>query len=420
MASLKNIAIQQRVPLLIFFVVQSVIFITWIPLDQGKLNRVLSFVGAVPMSLPYGDYKVIASAIQYHEQGGNPYETGAFDFAGRKYNYPAYWLQMPFLGFDQHHIKYVYIVFASLFAMGLSLVFWRDKTRAWCGYLPFIFSPPVLLALERCNYELVVFFLVVLAVWIGFRSKSHVAGWAGGGILYLATVLKVFPVFGFIVFVRDNWKKTFLFLTPFAILSVGYFAYSRPYLKLVHENTPWSQYLSFGLNVLPFNMAKWISPESKVLPVYFLAVAWLLAAMVLFISYRLGERPLPKDESGVYDAVLFRAASGIYIAVFLMGSNFDYRLLFLLATLPFVVRMFREDVSSRRTYALYFGCLFGALWLSEANLLWRYHTIGRSFVLALNELCCWGLLFFCVVLQFKLLPPFLREIVYRRYISPTS
>ncbi|MCB1120714.1 MAG: DUF2029 domain-containing protein [Verrucomicrobiae bacterium] len=413
MASLKNFAAQQRVSLFIFFIVQSVIFITWAPLDKGKLNPALSFVGAVPMSLPYGDYKVIASAIQYHELGGNPYENGIFDFAGRKYNYPAYWLEMPFLGFDQAQIKYVYIVFATLFAIGLSLAFWNDRTKAWYSYLPFIFSPPVFLALERCNYELIVFFLVVLAVWICFRSRSHIAGWIGGGMMYLATVLKVFPVFGFIIFVRDSWKKTFLFLTPFAILSAAYFAYSRPYLKLVHENTPWSQFLSFGLNVLPFNIAKWIAPESKVLPVYFLALAWLLAAVMILIGFRQGKRKLPGDGTGVYDAALFRGASCIYIAVFLMGSNFDYRLLFLLATLPFIFRMLREDTMRRSVYTMYLGCMLVGMWFSEANLLWRYNTFGRSFVLALNELCCWGLFFISVLLQFQLLPPFLREIIYR-------
>ena len=402
-----------RVSLFIFFVFQSALFLTWVPLDRGYLNEGLSALGVVPMSLPYGDYKVIASAIQYYEVGGNPYETGRFDFAGRKYNYPSYWLKMPFLGFENHNLKYVYIVFATLFSLGLGLVFWCDKNTAWYGYLPFIFSPPVFLALERCNYELVVFFLVVLAIWTCLRSSGYASSWIGGSILLFATVLKVFPVFGFFIFVRSSWKRTLIFLAPFAVLSAVYFVYSRPYLKLVHENTPWSQFLSFGINVIPLNVSKWISEESEMLPVYLLAVAWLIAAVFNLSGYFLGKKALFPEGVDAYDAYLFRGAAAIYISVYLMGSNFDYRLIFLIPTLPFIFRMLRENQTSRWSYMLYLVMMVSAFWLSEANLLWRYHTFYRSTVLLINELCCWGLLLQCIILQFKLLPEFVKEIIYR-------
>lgn len=415
---LKNLT-KIRVSIFIFFIFQSAIILTWFPLDRGELNPALSAVGAIPMGKPYGDYKVIASAIQYYEQGGNPYETGRFDFAGRKYNYPAYWLKFPILGVENHNLKYVYIVFATLFCIGVGLVFWGDKTKFWYGYFPFLFSPPVFLGLERCNYELIVFFLVVLAVWVCCRGPGMGRSWVGGSILYLATILKVFPVFGFLIFVRESWKRTLLFLIPFGILSAAYFVYSRPYLKLVHENTPWSQYISFGINVIPFNVSKWIAPESEVMQVYLLGVAWLTALAFILLGYVKGKKALKISGMESYDAYLFRAAAVIYIAVYLMGSNFDYRLIFLLPTLPFVFRMLREDPNGHWIHTLYLICMFIGMWMSEINILWRADFYMRSAVLMINELSFWIVLFYCIRMQFKLLPAYIREIIYREQSAPS-
>ena len=409
-----------RISIFIFFIFQSTVFLTLRPLDRGDLNPALSAIGVVPMSMPYGDYKVIASAIQYYHAGGDPYSTGIFDFSGRKYNYLPFWLHFPSLGVDHEHIKYVYLVFASCFCLGLFLVFWKDNNPYWYAYLPFLFSPPVLLCLERCNYELLVFFVFVLGLWICRKSSEQLLSWLGGTLLLLATVLKVFPVFGFFIFVRDNWKRTFLFLVPFGILCAIYFAYSRPYIKLVHENTPFGQYLSFGINVIPQNVSQWILIESKILPVIMLAVAWIVAGAIILKGYYSGRSELQVEDRESYDVLLFRGASVLYITVFLMGSNFDYRLIFLLPTLPFIFRMWRENEGSRSTYSWYLGALLGAMWLTEANELWRSDDFLRSTMIIINELCAWVLLFICIALQFKLLPPFIRQIVYRESAPSTT
>ena len=409
-----------KVSILIFLIFQGFIFVTWTPLDRGDLNVALSMVGAIPMQKPYGDYKVIASAIQYHEQGGNPYETNEYDFQGRTYNYPSFWLKFPFLGFEDQQIKYVYIVFATCFSLGLALLFWRDSNPHWYGYMPFIFSPPVFLVLERSNYELVVFFIVVLAIWIGRKSEARILGWVSGSLLYLTTVLKLFPVFAFVVFVRDSWRRTFLYLVPFAVLSVAYVVISRESLKLVHEHTPWNLFLSFGISVIPNNLSELISKDSVMLPTYLLMVAWIVAIAFVVLGYLKGKKPWELEGKEAYDSHLFRAAAAIFIAVYLMGSNSDYRLIFLLPTLPFVFRLLREDTENRSLHRIYLILLFVCMWMSEGNLLWRMDNFGRNSVLYLNELSCWGLLLYCIWMQFKLLPDFVRHVIYRESATSES
>ena len=122
-------------------------------------------------------------------------------------------------------------------------------------------------------------------------------------------------------------------------------------------------------------------------------------------------KPL-KNKQG-YDAYLFRGSAVIYIAVFLMGSNFDYRLIFLLPTLPFVFRMIREDIEGRSLHRIYLILLFVSMWASEGNLLWRLDDFRRSTILIFNEVSCWGLLFYCIRMEFRLLPDYIRQIIYR-------
>ena len=113
------------------------------------MNHIFRAVGAVPFSIPYADFKVIASGIQYYQEGGDPYRSREFDYRGRFYNYLPFWLHMPFLGLEQEDIKYVYLAFASLFAMGVALVFWMNSQ----------YGETVLVLNELANWS--IFFVLV-------------------------------------------------------------------------------------------------------------------------------------------------------------------------------------------------------------------------------------------------------------------
>lgn len=56
---------------------------------------------------------------------------------------------MPFLGLEQEDIKYVYLAFASLFAMGVALVFWMNSQ----------YGETVLVLNELANWS--IFFVLV-------------------------------------------------------------------------------------------------------------------------------------------------------------------------------------------------------------------------------------------------------------------
>lgn len=319
---------------------------------------------------------------------------------------------MPFLGLEQEDIKYVYLAFASLFAMGVALVFWKDKTKHWYAYLPFIYSPPVLLCLEWCNYELIVFFTVVLSIWICLKSTGYLRDGLAGAVMLLATCLKLFPVFGFYIFVRHSIKKSLFLLVPFALLTLLYLIINKPYIELVRENTPWSPYISFGVPVLPNNIAMAIDKSAVMLPAYLILVAWVLVAVCFIVGYKLACEGLPDSLIESYEAKLFRGTIAIFIGCYLLGSNFDYRLIFLIPALPFIFRLLREGTIAKWIPSSFLALMFVAMWLTEANLISRDDARIFYPVLYINEICCWLLLTFSIYFQFRLLPNFIRKIIY--------
>ena len=401
------------VPVVIFMVVQATVLLTWAPLGKGDLNPYLSAIGVVPLQVPFGDFRTISAGVQFVEQGGDPFVDGKYDFMGREFNYPPIWLKFSFLGMSPEAVSYVYFTFASLFSIALMLLFWRETNRAWPVYFLFIFSPPVILALERCNNDLFIFFLIVLAVWIGKSSASRIQNWVAGSLLFLATVLKVFPVFAFYMFLRRSWKDTLMILLPFGLACAAYFVSIKPTLDLIHENTPWGIYLSFGVNVIPSFLADKYPESSFCQGAFPLALMWAIACLGLLAGLLLGKkRPLIHGSEG-YEAVLFRTGAAVYIFVFLMGSNYDYRLMFLLLTLPFSFQMVSTEPAQRPWFLCYLVTMFIAVWVNEAA---AYHWSGGVLMEAgflLNELASWVVFFMLVITQFRMLPDFFRKIVYR-------
>jgi hypothetical protein len=54
-------------------------------------------------------------------------------------------------------------------------------------------SPPVFLAMERCNNDLLMFLLLVSAAWL-VTSRYRAGMIAGGGMIVLAAALKLYPL----------------------------------------------------------------------------------------------------------------------------------------------------------------------------------------------------------------------------------
>ena len=403
--------------LIIFLVVQAFILLSWGALGSGGLNPFLKTVGVVPLHVPFGDFRTISAGVQFYEQGGDPYADGRYDFMGREFNYPPIWLNLSFLGVSPEAVSYIYFIFASLFSLALLFLFWRADYAGWYLSFLFILSPPVLLALERCNNDLLMFFLIVLGIWIGRKTVGKLPNFLCGVLILCATFLKVFPVFAFYCLVRENWKASLRLLVPFGIISGAYFVSIKTILDLIKENTPWSLYLSFGVNVIPEYFADKFSGVALFQGSLLLVLAWVFAAAGIVLAYQIGRQAIFTDDLDEYDATLFRTGGAIYIAVFLLGSSYDYRLMFLLLTLPFALRSVFAKTGSGRFFGVYLGVMGAAFWISEVSFHYWSNGSLADVGLLLNEAANWTLFFMLLITQFKLLPEFVRKLIYKDFVG---
>jgi hypothetical protein len=127
--------------------------------------------------------------------------------------------------------------------------------------------------------------------------------------------------------------------------------------------------------------------------------AFLLAGRISFLAEKV---------SSSLDS--FRAGASIYVAAFALGSNWDYRLIFLLFTLP---QLFAW-VKTRSPW----GCLSAAALGVMVIALWTSSLSGR--VAALDEFGNWLLFIYFLVALLITMPPELFRLLRRESAARSS
>jgi hypothetical protein len=138
-------------------------------------------------------YAILASSDAMR-QGLDPAKPNPLDVYQRPHSYSNWWFGLGRLGLtrDDNFLVGGSWVVAFLLTAVLVLRPRRRAELAWHALL--LLSPPVLLAVNRANNDLVVFALLSLGLWAtGREAQGNRPGWFGGA-LALGAGLKFFPV----------------------------------------------------------------------------------------------------------------------------------------------------------------------------------------------------------------------------------
>ncbi|MEO6876776.1 MAG: glycosyltransferase family 87 protein [Opitutaceae bacterium] len=350
--------------------------------------------GVLTLRPPFSDLSFIAGAGATLRAGGNPYVVNAFDPLGRAYNYPPLWLYLSWHTTVSPGMILILAVAMGLFGLGafvwyLGPVDWRRGLLL--GALAC--SPPVVLAVQRANADILMLGLVALAlVWL--RQGRRVAAYA---CLVLATWLKLYPVFTLVVLLREPWNRLRR-VGPIVVLAGGLcFAVYAGDLGYIFANTPVGGLHSYGARVLAF-WGNFFLPSYgwNVNPVLLGRVCSLAAVTLALVACRIGyEKKLPLDSSLDSELDGFRVGAAVYVSTFLLSVSFDYRLLFLLLVFPLLF-----SLSTRRTPSCGWALaglilIFGVMWPN--GLFWKP-------LILVKEASSWALFFTLTVLLVRTLP----------------
>jgi hypothetical protein len=306
----------------------------------------------IPSSTPhFADTRTVTNSIDCLASGRDPYVTRACDPWHRLYNYPPLWLDARYLGVSSRSSNFIGTGLSILSVCALLLLF---NARCWISAVLIflaVISPSIQFAVERGNIDQLIFFLLVVGFfWIeqrGAMSKVYYSGL----LIVLLTVLKIYPIVAATLFLRyRNGVMKALLVAGFAITALVLTSGHR--LATIFANTPQDADATFGsypffLAILQHTVRSW-RPIIEARPIIAKIGALLLGSLAAVAGAIYGgrcERFLPDIDFERARGCITISCLTIFCFVFIAGANFNYRLIFLLGVLAYLVDDINEGVS---------------------------------------------------------------------------
>jgi hypothetical protein len=309
--------------------------------------------GVPSMTPHFLDLYNIPTAVETLHNGGDPLVANPLDPFHRPMNYPRIWLYVfSFMGITRGNVSTVGVAFSVFYLACISYLIFQTR-HALDAIILLLTSLSVapLLALERGNTDLLVFSLVFLAcIATNKYLKTALFG--------LASVLKIFPLAAMITdsIRRPRNERMLAALLTAAVLAVILFQWRD--LSLIRAGTPVYREHSYGVlslkNELLFDTLSW----GFLIGLGWVVVleCWLAGAFAIGNAWR---TPWEFDSSllNSSSAEMFSIFGAVYVFTYAVSGSFDYRLILLLPTLPFVLEMCRG--SSHKVWAFVYIALVG-------------------------------------------------------------
>lgn len=359
------------------------------------------YLGVLHISGPFEDMRVITSGWECTRKGFDVLVENPCDPFRRELNYPRIWTALAPLGLGQESTVALSIAAWILFYGAVFLLVGRLTRGEAVVYAAILLSPSVMLGVASGNNDLLVFAVLVLGI-ITLRASRVLLRSVSYGLFLLAAVLKLYPVFAFAALLRQDRRAAAAALAvtfvPFAV----YVAVTADDLRLISKATPRPTLIAYGAGVFLDGLGKRLGgtfetdvvhqqPGRAILFTLFIAAA--LAASI-WLAGRLRPPPGPDTVLGLTREMdAFCVGATIYLGTFVVvGYNWDYRLLFLLLTVPQLLVWIRGSGPLATAAALALLGVAGTMWVSRL-----------PFIFPLDDLLNWLLcVYFAAALSLTL------------------
>ena len=273
------------------------------------------------------------------------------------------------LKINQGHTAIIGTLFILLFFIGIFISLKRIDNLTALILAVVIFSPSVMLGIERGNHDLFIFFLVSAALFISSYPVISML------ILLIASFIKLFPVFALSYFFRYVKKTQFLIFSGFIIAFMVYF---------LLNSADWPQLINStekGYGVLGYG----VQTYSKSLDItsYVPLLAIMMVSLIFYVS-SIHVHGFKQGDDTHIDA--FRAGAGIYMGTFFLGNCWAYRLMFLIFVIPQLVS-WRKDIKRGFISLIALICIIISCWS-----LWGKDIYSGRPAFAIDEISNWILL----------------------------
>lgn len=373
----------------------------------------------IPSWLPiFLDFRLIPSSAESFAHGYEPSVQNPYDLTQRKFNYPAFWRLFFYTGITQEDTVWISISMIVLFFISVFLFPEKLSVSGAIGTLLVLFSPASILLYERGNVDLIVFVVCVLVV-----LATGYSAYLSAFLILFGAVMKIFPILGLSVLLGEP-KKKFLWLSVTSTLVlIVYMIATWESVQASWNLTMRGDGLSYGTDILVDRygdaiaplFSRWLTPHRTDLLLQYgpLAFALIVLMVVILLAFVNAQRPGTLTQRNF---AAFRMGASIYAGTFLLGNNWDYRLVFLVLVVPQLVEWM---VSPARTYRIvsWLSMLLVLLscwhlWMAEIPLssVFGSEADSKKFWIILDEVFNWILFAGLAYLLFASLPEWLKEL----------
>ena len=335
------------------------------------------------MSPHFADLRTITHGAESYAKGFDPMIDNPEEPWQRKLNYPRIWQGLYSIGINHTHTTYMGIGIIFSFLIGVCLFLPNASNTIMAVVFVALISPATLLGVERCNIDLLMFFLVSVAV-VGGRRSNIISSLA----IFISFTLKLFPIFAWILLLRAG-KSRFLLYTLVMLAFVGLYTFATySDILWIRQVTPKSIYMSYGMNAFWMGL----SIYNETLGAYMHVLSYLLILLIFVLAFsaffRNDHMPGQKNEIVYFNA--FRAGSAIYVGTFLLGNNWDYRLVFLMFTIPQLILWTKHSTTSVSSISkVTISAILISLWHLEISRALLYLPYGFHIDFILDEMFNW-------------------------------
>ena len=337
-------------------------------------NSLWTFLGIQRMNPNFFDLHVLLTAIDGYQDGIDVFRDNPLCKYNIPHVYSKAWFIFHYIGFSESNRIFIGGITIILFCGGILYL----SNKSLLFLIPFICSPAILLGIERCNNDLLIFLLLLAVCPLALSNKktlfilSHL-------LLYLAIALKYYPVAFSLVYLfrSDTVIKRFRNISFHLIFFTIWIFYCWSELEFQKTTLPDPSYYScFGISPLITvfgNLFKFSKFSS------FSIIIILSLVFVFFIySFYRNNLLLEKERIKNNDFKKSLCLGGISVLLFcyLVRSSFDYRMIFLFFALPYFLN-----------YRLQDGTFF------------LYKLLSPFFILILFILSSWSESFISFVIQ---------------------
>ena len=370
---------------LLYIIVCGVLFLSlWVAIFGVPSFRKFWNMPQTPLIFP--DAHTLITGAESYALGYDPMFENIADPYGREMNYPRVWQCLFWLPINRDHLVLLAGTFILLFFLGIFLFLKTIDTQTALFLGAVTFSPSAIFGLQSGNNDLVIFFFVALALNLGDRSKL----W-GSIAMFFAAILKVFPIFGLAQLLTEDKRDFWRILMPLAALFLIYCWISLDDFRQIYSVTPRGRSGAYGVYVLPMmiekTLLKWtVFPELRArviaaAPIFFYGVAGLILWISLYALF--GKNASSRPVTGIHISP-FRVGACIYIGSFLLASNWNYRMIFLIFTIPQLFAWLSiADIRISRILRITLACILFSCWSMFIQ------NIFGSYIFILDEIANW-------------------------------